>query len=298
MQKALATGASGRTLAQLGLNPEHLKNAAPTEAFMEAGAAIGKIENAVDRTNAAFETFGKKGKEVVAIFRSGHAEEIFENAKMQADIYQRNAGVFAEVNEKMGAIPGKLQSGWLVLADRMAASLLPLLDQITGKIEEWNRLGKTSGAGDAMSFFMDKLADPEGDMLAEVFHMLVAGADKALSDMTGTEPGSIHQSFQQKIDEWMPKHEAMLEEARRHHPAGNTDTGGSTMDFGAGAAPNVSALQRVGGNFGGNNGVDSATLLLDETRGIRTTLDRIEENTRPAKGEQHASAPAHGSYPD
>jgi hypothetical protein len=71
LEKNLATGEKGAFFESLGLDVQALKQMAPQDIFRQVGAAIATLPTESDRAAAAFQAFGRGGKEMLPLFRQG-----------------------------------------------------------------------------------------------------------------------------------------------------------------------------------------------------------------------------------
>lgn len=287
MQKSLAEGTGNHLLAQMGLDPEQLRKMNAVEAFEKIGKALMQIPNAGDRAAASMELLGKSGRSALAIFAMGHVDEMLANARQQAEIYDRSAGTFSLVHEKMSGIPDRLNTSWLILADRIAETLMPLLDQVNAALDRMNGSGgPVQAAAGVGGYLLSQLSDPNGDALGEAFNLLYTGADNFVTRLFGGDEAVDPLGFGERAAAWQKAQEEQAEAAKHHGGHGEGDD--SFFDFGKGAMGNLTALGAVGGNWGGG-AVDP---WLDEARTHTRLLETIAANT----GHGHApAAEGHGA---
>lgn len=147
MQKTLGSDAGREAIASLGLSFQDLKNEAPDVQFVSIGKAIAKISDPAARAQAAMELFGKSGGKMLALFADPDFGKGSEALQKQATILAKNAGTFDQISDRLGRAGNILRGFFLGVADRVSATLLPLLD----RLEQIDLTGIGQRFGDGMT---------------------------------------------------------------------------------------------------------------------------------------------------
>lgn len=113
---------------ELGLNIEELRNMAPDKQFEAMADAISKIDDAADRSAAAFGIFGKSAQDLLPLFAEG--SEGIEKARKETEAYGIAVGKLdANQIEEMNDAVTRLKASWSGFSVSLTASLAgPLTD--------------------------------------------------------------------------------------------------------------------------------------------------------------------------
>jgi len=153
MQKALGSDEGRKAIAALGLSFQDLKNETPDVQFVSIGKAIAKISDPAGRAQAAMELFGKSGGKLLALFADPDFGKGSEALQKQATILAKNAGTFDQISDRLGRAGNILRGFFLGVADRVSATLLPLLD----RLEQIDLTGIGQRFGDGMSLAVNAI---------------------------------------------------------------------------------------------------------------------------------------------
>jgi hypothetical protein len=138
LQKAISAANGGSEKSQaifskLGIKLSDISRLSPDEQFAAVAKAIAAIPDPAQRAAASMELFGKSGGKLLAIFQDGGAlTGAGEFIGTQAEILNRQAGVFDSVSDKLGRIPDKLAGFFVGVLDPIAGDI----DSILTKFEE------------------------------------------------------------------------------------------------------------------------------------------------------------------
>lgn len=147
MQKTLGSDEGRKAIANLGLSFENLKNETPDVQFTAIGKAIATISDPAQRAQAAMALFGKSGGKLLALFADpdfGKGSDALQN---QANILAKNSATFDQISDRLGRAGNILRGFFLGVADRVSATLLPLLD----RLEQIDLTGIGQRFGDGMT---------------------------------------------------------------------------------------------------------------------------------------------------
>jgi len=162
MAKTLQGDSAADTVAKLGLNLEELKKQTPAEQFRTLGTAINAVQDPSQKAAASMEIFGRSGAELLSLFSSNGFGDAAQQVGSQAQLLARDAALFDDVSDKLGATGLKVRGFWVGVADQVAPVLKPLLDQFM-KMDFANWGQK---AGEAVAFIVQAFADGKvGDIL-------------------------------------------------------------------------------------------------------------------------------------
>ena len=162
MAKSIHGDAAGDTLEKLGFDLDDLKRKTPAEQFRALGAAINKVQDPSQRAAMAMEIFGRSGAEMLSVFASNGFDDASQQIGSQAQILGRDAALFDDVSDKLGATGVKVRGFWVGVADQVAPVLKPLLDQFMKM--DFASWGQQAGA--AVAFIVQAFADGKvGDIL-------------------------------------------------------------------------------------------------------------------------------------
>ena len=150
LQKALAGinedgEPTNQHLAALGISMARLQSMSPGEQFEAVSAALASIPDPTQRAATAMGIFGRKGGEMMALFRDTSAMEV---ARQQvgglASTMNANAGSFDAISDSFGAVQVKGQQ----LAAGLTAAIAPALTQIAESLNstDLTGLGEALGA--------------------------------------------------------------------------------------------------------------------------------------------------------
>jgi hypothetical protein len=150
LQKALAGvnedgEPTNEMISRLGLNLAELEGMTPDAQFRKVGAAIAGLSSPTERAAAAIGIFGRSGAELLSLFRdSSTFTEAANQVGKQAEILNRNAGIFDGVSDKLESSGLKLRGFAVGAADYLAPALAPLAEMIAGGdlAEAGQRFGK------------------------------------------------------------------------------------------------------------------------------------------------------------
>ena len=171
MQRNLSEGKASEVVKRLGLNMKDLRSMTPIDQFHALGGAIGKMQNPMDRAAAAMKIFGRTGAELLPLFMEKGFGEFNKDLAAKAAIFQRDAGLFADVTNSFRIVGDKVKGFWLGVADKVAPVLKPLLDSM--KSISFTKLGQQ--LGDAVALLIQSLSD--GSITRILADALTAGGE-------------------------------------------------------------------------------------------------------------------------
>ena len=173
MQRSLAEGKGADVIKKMGINFADLKKMTPTEQFHVLGTAIAKLQNPLDRAQAATALFGKSGTELLSVFSGGNFGEAAAQVGSQAQLLQRDAALFDDVSDKLNLVGTKVQGFFVGVADKVAPVLKPLLDRFaTMDFAKWGQQ-----IGDVVAFLVQAFADGSiGEILLTTLKIALAEA--------------------------------------------------------------------------------------------------------------------------
>ncbi|MBU6181821.1 MAG: hypothetical protein KGR46_03295 [Verrucomicrobia bacterium] len=143
LQKALAGinedgEPTNEHLAALGISMGRLQSLSPGEQFEAVAAALASIPDPTQRAATAMGIFGRKGGEMMALFRDASAMEV---ARQQvgglASTMQANAGSFDAISDSFGSVQVKGQQ----LAAGLTAAIAPALAEIAESLNATDLTG-------------------------------------------------------------------------------------------------------------------------------------------------------------
>ena len=182
MQKNLAEGKAAEVIKKMGLNMEAVKRMTPLEQFNALGRAIGGLQNPMDRADAAMKIFGRTGAELLPLFAEKGFGEISKEMSNKARIFQRDAGLFADVTNSFRIVGEKTKGFWLGVADKVVPVLKPFLDKL--KSLDFSKIGQQFG--EAVAFLTQSIADGDiGTMLLLIIEKALAEASNYANDAFG-----------------------------------------------------------------------------------------------------------------
>ena len=323
LQKALSGvneegGPTNEMISRLGLELSDLRAMTPGAQFRAVGGAIAGLASPTERAAAAMAIFGRSGAELLSLFRdSGTFSEAAAQVGRQAEILDRNAGVFANVSDKLESVGLKVSGFAAGVAEWVAPTLAPLTNMLDG--EDWaeagQRFGKSlathlviatdrvqklaglvSGIADKVSVSYEELGAMVGISLPNPFKMFGDLVEKTGKKMFNTDPAAEWEAAAEKVEQFYATAQFKEDDRRRSRMseaaallAGMPDAP-EMGDFGktSGGAPTISRL------FATTMGLFvKETPLLAETRRQSALLEKIERNTAPraAGGQAFQSAP-------
>ena len=155
MQKAIydtATGSGSAALAfsTLGVKISSLVKMSAEDQMQTLGNALKNIQNPTERAAIAMEVFGKKGAIMLRLFEKGGVTGLGKSLSSEAQLFQDNAGIFAEVSSGLQAVGVEAKGGFgffTGLASRVAGDILPII----GKLESFDFSQWGKDIGDAIS---------------------------------------------------------------------------------------------------------------------------------------------------
>jgi hypothetical protein len=150
LQKAITDFGNGSKTATkpfetLGIKFEDISKLDPAAQFELIQKKISAIQDPAQRAALAMQIFGKSGGELLTLFADGKA---FANAGAflgtQAEILNRNAGLFDEISDKLGRIPAKLQGFFVGALEPIAQNLNDILTKFESV--DFAKMGQDFGA--------------------------------------------------------------------------------------------------------------------------------------------------------
>lgn len=153
LQKALAGinedgEPTNEHLAALGISMARLQSMSPGEQFEAVSAALAGIPDPTQRAATAMGIFGRKGGEMMALFRDTSAMEV---ARQQvgglAATMDANANTFDAISDSFGAVQVKGQQ----LAAGLTAAIAPALSQIAESLNSTDLTGLGEALGSIAS---------------------------------------------------------------------------------------------------------------------------------------------------
>ena len=150
MQKALAGineegEPTNQHLASLGISMGRLQSMSPGEQFEAVAAALAAIPDPTQRAATAMGIFGRKGGEMMALFRDSSAMAVArEQVGGLASTMAANAGSFDAISDSFGSVQVKGQQ----LAAGLTSAIAPALAQIAASLNatDLTGLGEMLGA--------------------------------------------------------------------------------------------------------------------------------------------------------
>jgi len=179
LQKAIAGASAGSeksqaVFAKLGVDLAELSKMTPDQQFAAIGAAINKIEDPAQRAAVAMELFGRSGGKLLTVFGdAGALASAGEFIGTQAEILNRQAGLFDTISDKLGRIPDKLGAFFVGVLDPMAENL----DGVLTRFEETDFAAIGQSVGKMLKQFMPEDLDIGGEVYqaAETIKSLING---------------------------------------------------------------------------------------------------------------------------
>jgi hypothetical protein len=179
LQKAIAGANAGSeksqaVFAKLGVDLAELSKMTPDQQFAAIGAAINKIEDPAQRAAVAMELFGKSGGKLLAVFGdAGALTTAGEFIGTQAEILNRQAGLFDTISDKLGRIPDKLGAFFVGVLDPIAEDL----DGVLTRFEETDFAAIGQSVGKMLKEFIPEDLDIGGEIYqaAETIKSLING---------------------------------------------------------------------------------------------------------------------------
>ena len=169
-------GGAGR-IEKLGLNLAALKRMAPDQQFLAVGRAIASIANPAERSAAAMQIFGRAGGQLGALFGMAGSSQVAPGLEAKAQMMARNAAIFEQVSIKLEKVGGILKTFYVGVADRVATTLLPILE----KLESINLVAIGQKFGDglvaAAQAFLGVFANPRAALDAFTMRLMVGAAE-------------------------------------------------------------------------------------------------------------------------
>jgi hypothetical protein len=153
LQKALAGinedgEPTNEALSSLGISMSRLQSMSPGEQFEAVSAALAGIPDPTQRAATAMGIFGRKGGEMMALFRDSSAMEV---ARQQvgglAATMDANANSFDAISDSFGAVELKGQQ----LAAGLTAAIAPALSQIAESLNSTDLTGLGEALGSIAS---------------------------------------------------------------------------------------------------------------------------------------------------
>lgn len=131
---------------QLGLSIDNLKGQSSVVQLDSIGKAISRLGSQESKMAATRAIFGRSGAQMLALFNNPNAiEESTKRTATVADLYQRNAAIFARVTNSLEAVGGKVKGMFAGLAETAA----PALESVLKKLQAINtvKIGQELGKG-------------------------------------------------------------------------------------------------------------------------------------------------------
>jgi hypothetical protein len=196
MAKSIHGDAAADTIQKLGLDLDTLKRKTPAEQFRALGAAINQVKDPSQRAAMAMEVFGRSGADMLSVFASNGFDDAAEQVGSQAQILGRDAALFDDVSDKLGATGVKVRGFWVGVADQVAPVLKPLLDQFMKMdLASWGQK-----AGEAVAFIVQAFADGKiGDILFTSAKIAFANAVNFLAGAIMAVAQALWQAFAESI---------------------------------------------------------------------------------------------------
>lgn len=116
--------------ARVGMSVESLKGMNPEDAFIKAGAAMGQLSDAAERTDLAMRMFGRGGTGLIPMFREGEGV-IRRNMELVDQYGATVTAAGAASADAWGDMIGELKLAWTgfkqMIAEPMRDALMPYL---------------------------------------------------------------------------------------------------------------------------------------------------------------------------
>jgi hypothetical protein len=176
LQRAIIDAAGGsekasKNFQKLGLDVVSISKLSPDAQFAAVAKAMEGIADPAERASIAMGIFGKSGGKLLAVFGDkGALAGAGEFLGTQAEILNRQAGLFDTVSDKLGRIPAKLQGFFVGVLDPIAANI----DAILTKFEsvDFAAIGQRIASGlnfDSVKGSIEAIARFSGVVLVDSF---------------------------------------------------------------------------------------------------------------------------------
>ena len=198
MQKALAGVSedgepSNDALVRLGITMGEIRSLSPAEQFARVASGIAAIQDPTERAATAMKIFGRKGGEMMALFKDPEAMAVAaQQVGGLASTMQANAARFDSISDAFGAAGLKGQQ----FAAGLTAAIAPALDEVAAALNKTDLtgLGESVGAAAAAAInlgqAMAKLAPQIAGVVA-AYALYRAGFDaKVMAAMSGVGPAA------------------------------------------------------------------------------------------------------------
>jgi hypothetical protein len=196
LQRNIAEAAGGNktaaeAFARLGLSAGQLSGTGAAGQMKAVGAAIAAIENPSARASAAMDVFGKKGAALLAVFsNSGAFDSAAAAVGGQAQLLEKNAGLFDDISDKLAQTGLKVQGFFVGVADRVAPVLKPLLDGFASL----DLAGLGQQVGDVIAFLIQAFSDGQiGAILGASIEIAIKEAANGVVSFLGGIGGALGQ---------------------------------------------------------------------------------------------------------
>lgn len=198
MQKALAgVGEDGEptndALVRLGITMGEIRSLSPAEQFARVASGIAAIQDPTERAATAMKIFGRKGGEMMALFKDPEAMAVAaQQVGGLASTMQANAARFDSISDAFGAAGLKGQQ----FAAGLTAAIAPALDEVAAALNKTDLtgLGESVGAAAAAAINLGQAMAKLAPQIAGVVAAMVlyrAGFDsKVMAAMSGVGPAA------------------------------------------------------------------------------------------------------------
>lgn len=190
---------------QLGLSITDLQRLNAPQQFAAIGAKLRELPNAAQQTAAAMAIFGRSGSEMMALFRDPDALTGGMRAGAQtAATFARAAKVFADIDNTIVSIKGKLAGMWAGIAEGLAPMFKAALSYIQSlPIEEFGqKLGnvfkvvtqafRENALGDLLLQSLSIAAQEVGNVISKSITAIAGG----IGSLLDTLPGVLAAAFE------------------------------------------------------------------------------------------------------
>ncbi len=207
MQKALAGVSedgepSNDALVRLGITMGEIRSLSPAEQFARVASGIAAIQDPTERAATAMKIFGRKGGEMMALFKDPEAMVVAaQQVGGLASTMQANAARFDSISDAFGAAGLKGQQ----FAAALTAAIAPALDEVAAALNKTDLTGLGESVGSAAAAVinlgqaMAKLAPQIAGVVAALALYRAGFDSKVMAAMSGIGPAAARAFAQIRI---------------------------------------------------------------------------------------------------
>ncbi len=189
-------------LGRLGISLRELQSLSPAEQFARVSSAIGSIQSPTERTAIAMGIFGRKGGEMMALFKDGSA---MSTAAQQvgglAGVMEANAGRFDSISDAFNAAGLKGQQ----FAAGVTAAIAPALQEMAVALNKTDLTGLGESVGAAAAGVI-RLSQAMSQLVPQIMGVVAAitlyrtGFDaKVMTTMSTVGPAAMRAFTQVRV---------------------------------------------------------------------------------------------------